>query len=67
MSNVRALGVLPRSGRLFIAEAAAAVDVEQVRQVWHAARAAGEPGWYLDRIAAIGRTRSSARTAGVAA
>ncbi|MEY9944909.1 hypothetical protein ABH937_001985 [Kitasatospora sp. GAS1066B] len=64
MSAVRPPGLPPRSGRLFIGEAAAAVDVEQVRAVWQAARAAGEPGWYLARIAAIGRRRAGARGTG---
>jgi hypothetical protein len=67
MSDARRLGALPRSDRLFIAEAVAAQDVEDVRRIWTDARAAGEPRWYLERIAAVGRRRVGARLLGVAA
>ncbi|MGW2540564.1 hypothetical protein ACWC5I_06760 [Kitasatospora sp. NPDC001574] len=41
--------------RCWLAAASGAPDVEQVRGLWRAARAAGEPRWYLDLIARIGR------------
>ncbi|MFB7905212.1 hypothetical protein ACFC1T_02120 [Kitasatospora sp. NPDC056076] len=55
------------SGRLFLAEAAVAAGVEDVRRIWLAARAAGQPRWYLDRIAAVGRARSDAGPVPIAA
>ncbi|WP_405018151.1 hypothetical protein OHV05_15290 [Kitasatospora sp. NBC_00070] len=58
----------PGPGRgLHLSAAVAAPDVEAVRAVWRAARAAGEPQWYLDLIAAVGRTKAAASTVGVAA
>jgi hypothetical protein len=65
--GARGLGALPRSGRLYVAEAVAAEDIEAVRRIWADARAAGEPAWYLERIAAIGRRRPGARALGSAA
>ncbi|MCG6499212.1 hypothetical protein [Kitasatospora sp. A2-31] len=41
--------------RWWLAAATSAPDVDQVRGLWRAARAAGEPRWYLDLIARIGR------------
>ncbi|SOB83158.1 hypothetical protein [Streptomyces sp. 1331.2] len=43
---------------LFLAAAVAADDVEDVRQIWRAAQAVGEPRWYLDLIACVGRRRA---------
>ncbi|GLW53947.1 hypothetical protein [Kitasatospora phosalacinea] len=43
---------------LHLAAAVAAVDVEDVRRAWRAAQAAGEPRWYLDLIARVGRRRA---------
>ncbi|MET8627951.1 hypothetical protein ABZW30_30130 [Kitasatospora sp. NPDC004669] len=53
-------GPVVAPARMFLAEAVAAVDVDGVRAVWRAAYAAGEPRWYRDRIAAIGRARGDA-------
>ncbi|MFJ1708549.1 hypothetical protein [Kitasatospora sp. NPDC088346] len=51
---------LPRSSALYLAAARAAEDAEQVRQVWRAAQAAGEPRWYLGLIARIGQAKAGA-------
>ncbi len=48
------------SGRWWLAAAGGAPDAEQVRGIWRAARAAGEPRWYLDLIAGIGRRKAGA-------
>ncbi len=44
----------------FLAAAHRAPDVEGVRVVWRRARAAGEPRWYLDLVAAVGRAKAGA-------
>ncbi|WP_030271230.1 hypothetical protein [Streptomyces sp. NRRL B-24484] len=49
---------LPRARPLFLAAAVVADDVEEVRRIWRAAQAAGEPRWYLDLIARVGRRRA---------
>ncbi|MFF0293174.1 hypothetical protein ACFYST_08285 [Kitasatospora sp. NPDC004614] len=51
---------------LHLATAVAAVDVEDVRQAWRAAQAAGEPRWYLDLIARVGRRRAGELSRAVA-
>ncbi|AUG78074.1 hypothetical protein CFP65_3273 [Kitasatospora sp. MMS16-BH015] len=52
-----------RPGELFIGAATVATTAEEVRQVWRQAHAAGQPQWYLDLVAGIGRTKPGARTA----
>ncbi|MDH6134634.1 hypothetical protein P3T37_004038 [Kitasatospora sp. MAA4] len=49
--------------RLFLAAAGAAATAEEVRAVWRRAKTAGMPRWYLDRVAAIGRTKPDVRPA----
>lgn len=50
--------ILQPTRPLFLGAAVIAHDVEAVRRVWRAAQAAGEPRWYLDLIARIGRSRA---------
>ena len=52
-----------RPGALFIGAATVAGTAEEVREVWRQAKAAGQPQWYLDLVAGIGRTKPGARPA----
>jgi hypothetical protein len=56
-----------RSDVLFLAAARAAGTVEEVREVWRQAKAASQPQWYLDQVAAIGRGKPGARPGGASA
>ncbi|WP_035799893.1 hypothetical protein [Kitasatospora mediocidica] len=56
-----------RSDVLFLAAARAATTAEEVREVWRQAKAAGQPQWYLDQVAAVGRGKPGARPAGLSA
>ncbi|MFD4659318.1 hypothetical protein ACFWP2_27235 [Kitasatospora sp. NPDC058444] len=52
------------TGRWWLAAASSAPDVDQVRDLWRAARAAGEPRWYLSLIARIGRQAAAGTSRG---